>query len=83
MWIYFPISLACNCNTKGSTSCAKIGGYCECSSGYSGKDCNTCKDQYYQSDKENGKLTCTGIWLIDLIKIVWIINFFLYSFHDA
>ena len=59
---YFSL-LECDCNTNGSASniCSEIGGSCNCLTGYTGKNCNTCDDNYFISDETNGKITCSGM----------------------
>ena len=57
-WIFISIS-ACNCNPNGTVSCAKIGGFCKCKPEFSGNDCRTCEDGYYQTNI-NEMITCTG-----------------------
>ena len=61
--MFFFFILECACNAKGSVSniCSEIGGSCHCLLGYSGKECNTCEDNYYISDKANDTITCSGM----------------------
>ena len=62
-------SLACTCNSQGSTKhddsacenkCCNLDGSCKCKAGYSGNDCNTCEVGYYVSATVNGDNSCTG-----------------------
>ena len=66
-YVSFPL-LGCMCNSKGSTKadnsvcankCCNDDGTCKCKPGYSGTDCNNCKDGYFASHiDENGQITC-------------------------
>ena len=56
----FILHLGCSCSSKGTISCAEIGGFCDCKIGYSGSDCGTCDEGYYISSVDDMEYTCTG-----------------------
>ena len=58
---YVFLSAECSCNSKGTNSCSRNDGSCNCLIGYSGDNCNTCSEGYEASSSENGQNTCTSI----------------------
>ena len=57
------VCTACTCATEntegGSNVCNKETGQCTCKTGYTGQNCDSCADEYYDSDT-SATLTCTA-----------------------